>query len=95
MIPAWERRLMGTYGLLEGQYAAILAKQGGVCAICGKKPGRNRLVVDHDHETKRVRGLLHARCNRSLGPFEYSEQSLRALLAYIRAILKDRYGRAT
>ena len=38
----------------EDQYLAILAFQGGVCALCGKppQPGKN-LHVDHDHAPAR------------------------------------------
>ena len=39
-------------------YERLLAEQGGVCAICGAKPKTRRLHIDHDHGTKRVRGLL-------------------------------------
>lgn len=35
-----------------------MAAQGGTCAICQKPPKGKALAVDHDHKTKRVRGLL-------------------------------------
>lgn len=46
----------------------LFRKQGGCCAIC-KKPEtnfKNRLAVDHNHRTGRVRGLLCYYCNRIL-----------------------------
>lgn len=47
---------------------ALRAHQGGKCALCEQiKP----LVVDHDHETKLVRGLLCYRCNTSEGASDY------------------------
>jgi hypothetical protein len=48
------------YGLSDGEYAALLAYQGGTCAIprCRANGSRKRLAVDHDHETGEVRGLL-------------------------------------
>lgn len=43
-------------------------RQGHCCAIC-REAGR-RLVVDHDHETGAVRGLLCVPCNSALGRYE-------------------------
>lgn len=42
--------------------------QNGKCAICGKdeKEFTKRLSVDHNHRTKKVRGLLCFRCNKFL-----------------------------
>lgn len=86
----WEKRLIKVYGLKEGEYAQVLERQGGVCALCGKKPGRVRLAVDHDHQTNRVRGLVHSRCNRGLAPFEHSVEALVRLIVYAGEILEDR-----
>jgi len=47
-------------------YEALLALQGGGCAICGGHPRTERLHVDHDHKTSEVRGLLCSACNREL-----------------------------
>lgn len=55
-----------TYGLTAGQYDALLASQGGRCAICRARPKSKRLAVDHDHKTGAVRGLLCGRCNHDL-----------------------------
>jgi len=51
------------------------------CEICGKEPvevarksdgtvEHRRLCVDHDHTTKKFRGVLCSRCNRQLGWYE-------------------------
>jgi hypothetical protein len=58
------------YGITVEQYEAMLAAQGGVCAICGKLNGNSRLYVDHCHRDGGVRGLLCARCNSWLGRYE-------------------------
>lgn len=51
-----DRYVQKTYGLAPGQYAALYEAQGGLCAICGPKTGRNgstkRLAVDHDHKAE-------------------------------------------
>lgn len=61
------------YGITEHQHAALFRRQKGLCAIC-RDPERSRkdgpgtgLVVDHDHETGVVRGLLCTGCNVALG----------------------------
>lgn len=61
-----------TYGVPLDWYAQTLQKQNGVCAICKLPPQgkRKRLVVDHDHRTDKVRGLLCDSCNTSLNRLE-------------------------
>lgn len=57
-------RLRRLYGITAEQYDEMLEAQGGVCAICERPPGKQRLNVDHDHKTGLVRGLLCWECNR-------------------------------
>lgn len=45
------------------QYNAMLKLQDYRCALCRQFPTK-RLVVDHNHKTGRVRGLLCNFCNR-------------------------------
>jgi len=48
-------------------------KQKNLCAICGlpetdyQQYGVKNLAIDHNHRTKKVRGLLCSKCNRALG----------------------------
>jgi len=57
------------YGLTPESWQALLDFQGGKCAlfeVCGhSQPGGtfNQWMVDHDHETGKVRGLLCHECN--------------------------------
>lgn len=55
-----------TYGLTAEMYAALELFQGGRCAICQRLPKTKRLVVDHEHSTGRIRGLLCIVCNKDL-----------------------------
>jgi Recombination endonuclease VII len=67
------------FGLTLDEYDQLLEAQGGGCAICGAKPGKISLHVDHDHETGEIRGLLCFRCNGGLGQFkELAARLLRA-----------------
>jgi hypothetical protein len=50
--------------------------QNGLCAICMKN---DELVIDHNHETGAVRGLLCKKCNFGLGLFKNSDNILFAM----------------
>ena len=60
--------LRNIYGLTLVEFDKMFEDQGGSCKICGgvNKNG-DRLSVDHDHKTGKIRGLLCARCNSLLG----------------------------
>lgn len=47
-------------GVTDEEYAAMLERQGGGCAIpgCNRTPKTRRFHVDHDHATGAVRELL-------------------------------------
>lgn len=73
---AWESKLWHEYGITFAHYEIMLKSQNGVCAICGqfetvRKYGKiQRLCVDHNHKTMKVRGLLCSHCNSKLGLLE-------------------------
>lgn len=53
-----------------------------ICEICGKtlKETKNKLVIDHDHNTNKFRGLLCNSCNRSLGWYENNKENINKYL---------------
>lgn len=64
-------QLKSKYGLTIEDYNRMLKQQNNKCVICKQE---RKLVVDHDHKTGRVRGLLCNSCNRIVGIIEtYSE----------------------
>jgi hypothetical protein len=86
--------LWSGYRITPGDYDAMYQQQRGKCAICGipKEPwepasvkDRPRfLVVDHDHATGEVRGLLCSDCNHGIGKFKENQENLRAAIAYLQ-----------
>lgn len=66
-------KLHRRYGLSDEQVAAMIAEQGGGCAICTRRFGpKRRVVIDHCHESGRVRGALCFSCNTRVGFLERS-----------------------
>lgn len=59
------------YGIDIEDYEKILKEQNGVCAICGGtdlgRKSAKYFVIDHCHETNKIRGLLCHKCNMILG----------------------------
>jgi Recombination endonuclease VII len=80
-----DHMLKANYGLPLGTYAAMLATQGGGCAICGtdKPGGKGRFHVDHCHDTNLVRGLLCNACNIGIGNMRHDERILLAAVKYL------------
>jgi hypothetical protein len=67
------KRLLKKYGLTLESFDVILRAQGYQCAICRSSDPKNKFnvfVVDHDHKTNQVRGLLCTHCNAVLGMLE-------------------------
>ncbi|MCA1710541.1 MAG: endonuclease VII domain-containing protein [Actinobacteria bacterium] len=68
------------YGITAAEYDAMLAEQGGLCALCQERPAEH---VDHDHLTNAVRGLLCSCCNQGLGNFRDRSDTLREAAGYL------------
>lgn len=47
----------------------LLIQQSGHCALC-REPVIDDAVLDHDHDTGLIRGVLHRGCNAMLGKIE-------------------------
>jgi hypothetical protein len=62
--------------------AAQAFTAGKACVICGDL---ENLVVDHCHESKRVRDVLCGRCNLGLGLFRDNPLALRVAAEYVEA----------
>lgn len=85
-----QRRNLRMYGLTVDDLERMMIAQGGVCAICARPPHegqrdprKKRLGVDHDHATRKVRGLLCDPCNIALGLFDDDPSRLAAAIQYL------------
>jgi hypothetical protein len=73
-----------TFGISADDVDALIEKQGGVCAICGRTPTRlASWHVDHCHDTGLVRGVLCIDCNQGIGKFHEDPARLRAAADYL------------
>jgi hypothetical protein len=79
------RKLKYLYGLYPEDVKALIADQGGLCAICQRVLSVNskQVHVDHDHATNRVRGILCHRCNLALGLLDDDANVVKAALEYL------------
>lgn len=71
------------YNITLAEYNQLLLKQNYVCALCHKPEKNRKLLVDHDHNTKRVRGLLYTTCNTSIAILVDNHSGLNELIMYL------------
>jgi hypothetical protein len=77
------QRLEREFGLTELAYNQMHARQDYCCALCADD--QDDLVVDHDHATNRVRGLICDRCNKGLGFLKDNPDVLMRAAQYVVA----------
>jgi hypothetical protein len=78
------------FGITLSDYERMFEEQNGVCAIC-EQPEKSHqrdgspssLVVDHCHDTKKIRGLLCHHCNRGIGFLQDSSDILLKAAVYL------------
>jgi hypothetical protein len=85
------------YGLTQADYDKMLSDQNGRCKICGstgaassetsrrlyKTDKSPTLIIDHDHVTGKVRGLLCRLCNTAIAYLKDDLQNFRNAMAYV------------
>ena len=78
-------RRIKKYGIDNKQYNRLLKKQEGKCAICGNAfKNVYDTNIDHNHETKKVRGLLCNKCNLGIGLFRDNDVIAYSAYTYLR-----------
>lgn len=82
-----DSQYFSTYGITQADYDLMLELQDSSCAICNvheQKTTKKRLFVDHDHKTKKVRGLLCQHCNFVLGQARDDISILENAITYLQ-----------
>ena len=80
-----DKRAARTYGVDLSYIQNLREQANGICQCCGR-PGlhhHKRLVIDHDHSTGRVRGLICSNCNSILGFCDDNITTLENLINYL------------
>ncbi len=91
-LDSWCRACRATYrsGINRGKFRSVISDEAlkelkqsvTQCVICGVE---EKLVVDHDHTTGEIRGLLCNHCNRGLGHFRDDPMLLEFAAQYLYA----------
>jgi hypothetical protein len=84
------------YGITFDDYCTMCDLVNNICPICGVqvqppdlnmskrgKGPKGALVIDHCHNTGRIRGVLCAKCNVGLGMFNDNIDSLTNAIYYL------------
>ena len=75
------RERLNKYNIDEATFKELEKEANGKCMICSKEI--ENLHIDHDHITKKVRGLLCRHCNTGLGHFGEDINSLESAINYL------------
>jgi hypothetical protein len=75
-----EYALKSLYGLTLEQFKLLSREQNFRCKLCNRK---RKLVIDHNHKTNKVRGLLCFQCNIMLGLLRDSRRVALRIAEYL------------
>lgn len=70
------------YKLTPEERASMMEEQRGCCEICGTFQGE-KLEIDHNHATGKVRAMLCHHCNMGLGMFKDDMELLSLARSYL------------
>lgn len=78
------RRKLGVTSKQSREFDIQIKKQG-VCKICSK---RKKLLLDHNHKTRVIRGFICLKCNLGLGYFNDDVEILKSAIEYLKEAKK-------
>lgn len=85
--PCDDLALRCKYNLEIEEYDMLVQEQNNKCRICDQEViptiSHDKLIVDHNHKTGKVRGLLCHKCNKALGLFKDSITIIQNAIKYL------------
>jgi len=76
--------LYRNYGITWDEREAMIVCQGSVCAVCGSAEwGHMGPLVDHDHKTGEVRGIVCHKCNIGIGLIGDNLERAKSVVDYL------------
>lgn len=70
-------------GVTPEQTKTAMIEQNGLCALCHLPFEDETPAADHNHETKKFRGLLHRLCNLGISYFKDDVLRLQQAIDYL------------
>ncbi len=67
------------FGITQADYDNMKKQQASKCLLCDRS--ECELVIDHDHDTGIIRGLLCRHCNSMLGWYQRKAERIEAYLS--------------
>ena len=83
----FRRKHYQEYGL-SGELLSVALEKTANCQVCGAK---DKIVVDHCHETEKFRGFLCHNCNVALGMMKENPQNIAKLSLYAEGCQADKF----
>jgi hypothetical protein len=82
---SWEHKLKTFFKITTDVYFKMLSQQNNCCAICNRheKEFNKKLSIDHNHDTKQIRGLLCTTCNHGIGLLQENINLIYKTISYL------------
>lgn len=78
-------KLLNRYGITLQQFSELIVNHK-LCFICKQD---KKVCIDHDHNTKKIRGLLCHDCNVGLGHLNHNQEIINNCIAYLKGTVNN------
>jgi len=72
------------YRITYNDYIKALKKQNNKCGICKQEFKEDNFYFDHNHKTKKFRGLLCSNCNLGIGLLKDNKKIINNAVKYLK-----------